>query len=225
MMTFLEALSVQRPANRSDSAIHHVGRGNDVGPGTGVRQRLPHQQVEGSVVLDLAVLDDAAVAVVGVLAQAGVGDHQQVRGLVLDGPYGFLHHAAVGVSFRAYRILGLGDAKQDHARDAQAPDDLGLPGRAVHRELRDAGHGGDGLLLVPPRADEQRIDEVPRTQRGLAHEIAQQAGPSKSSWPGYGKCHGCLLSWRPSTSLRYAQDERFDGAIHDDPVIVESTNA
>ena len=74
----LEAALVERLADRRDAAVHHVRRRHEVGAGHRVRQRRLRQLRDGRVVEDLVALDDAAVAVRGVLAEADVGHHEQV---------------------------------------------------------------------------------------------------------------------------------------------------
>ena len=74
-----EALAVELGADRADAPVHHVRRGDDVGAGARVADGGPREQLERGVVVDGAVVaQDAAVAVVGVLAQAHVGDHEQL---------------------------------------------------------------------------------------------------------------------------------------------------
>ena len=68
-----------------------------VDAGARVRERGLREQFERAVVVDVAVgVEDAAVAVIGVLAVAQVGDHQQLRQRVLDRARGALHDA-VGI--------------------------------------------------------------------------------------------------------------------------------
>ena len=118
------AVVVERRADRADAAVHHVGRRDHVGAGLRVGQRrvgqprqrsrrCPHPPPSRAV-------ERAAVAVVGVLAQADVGPQRQVR----------TTRAAVAASAcgdrarrdrprRALGILAVGDAEQDHARHAE----------------------------------------------------------------------------------------------------------
>ncbi len=88
---------VERLANGGDSAIHHVGWRDDVGPGFSMREGRAGQQLQGRIVLHLPPLHHAAVAVTGVFAQADVCDHQQVRHGVLDGPDRLLDDPILGV--------------------------------------------------------------------------------------------------------------------------------
>ena len=55
-------------------------------PGVDVADRRPREQVERLVVRDLAVAQDAAVAVRRVLAEADVGDQHELRVLGAERP-------------------------------------------------------------------------------------------------------------------------------------------
>ena len=68
----------QLGADRGDAAVHHVARADDVGAGLDVRDRGAREQLERGVVVDLLAAQDAAVAVRGVLAEADVGEQQQL---------------------------------------------------------------------------------------------------------------------------------------------------
>ena len=118
-------------------------------------------------------IDHAAVAVGGVLVEAGVEDHRQLGDRLLDRAGRLLHQAVVVPGVGADRVLLLGDAEQDHRRDAEAGTPWLRPplrrprpatGRASTRWLADALAGDD----------EQRVDEVvggegvSRTRRRMA---------------------------------------------------------
>ena len=73
---------VEPAADRPDHAVHHAARGDHVGPGLRVADALLGQERQRGVVVHVepaaALAQDAAVAVVGVLAEALVGDEQHV---------------------------------------------------------------------------------------------------------------------------------------------------
>ena len=87
------AFGVECGADRCDTSVHHVAGRHDVGTGVGVARGGAGDQLDARVVVDLAVHDNAAVAVVGVRAQAHVGDHDQVRRGVFDRADCGLHDA------------------------------------------------------------------------------------------------------------------------------------
>ena len=91
----VEAGRVEPRADRADHAVHHAARRDHVGPGLRVADALLREERQRRVVVDVelaaAVVQDAAMAVIGVLAEALVGDEQ--------------HVGAVGLAQRAERLL------------------------------------------------------------------------------------------------------------------------
>ena len=159
-------------------------------PGRGVGDRGAHEQLERGVVVDVAVLaHDAAVAVARVLAQAHVGHDEQVGVGLLDRADRELDDALVVVGARALLVLVVGDAEQQHGRDAEGGGGARLLDGVGDREALDAGHRGDGLAAVGAVDDEQRVDEIARLERGLAHEVAQDAGLAQPAQARLGKGH------------------------------------
>ena len=107
---------VERGAQRADAAVHHVARRDGVGARLGLRDGGARQQLERQVVVDDAVgAQHAAVAVRGVLAQAQVGDDEQVRVGGLDRARGELDHALVVPRARALLVLGAGSPNSSTA--------------------------------------------------------------------------------------------------------------
>jgi hypothetical protein len=88
-----------------DPAVHHVRRGHHVGTGLGMGQGRPGQKIQGTVVVDGMAVHKAAVAVVGILAQADIGDHASSGSAVFDGANGPLDDAVFGVGLGAQRGL------------------------------------------------------------------------------------------------------------------------
>ena len=175
-------MAATRPSIMSD------GR-HDVGPGLGVAHGHLGEQLEREVVDDLAVLHHAAVAVVHVLAQADVGDHDQLGHLVLDGADGELHDAFGVVGAAGRRVLVRGDAEQQDGRDAEPLDLAHLGQQVADRELVAAGHGGDRPLDVLAVRHEQRVDEVVGRERRLAHHATQRGRAPQPPHAVGGKVH------------------------------------
>src|SRR5690242_6576380 len=96
------------------------------------------QEFQGGVVVNIAVLDDAAVAVVGVFAHADIGDYRQVRYLLLQGPDRFLDDPGIGVGVAADSVLGFRNSEENDRRNPQLMDLLGLGDDIL-----------DGLLVDP----------------------------------------------------------------------------
>src|SRR3989441_1143875 len=168
------------PAELAGGADHRVLAGHPVGGQQHpelelrVRDRGAREQLQRRVVAHGAVLDHAAVAVARVLAQAHVGDDEEVGHRVLHGAHRLLDDAVVGVRLRAARVLLRRDAEEKHAGDAHAGGVLALLDQLVHREAVLTRHRRDRLAHAAPVHDEQRVDEVVDRQRRLAHELAEQ---------------------------------------------------
>ena len=174
-MSFL----VQRFPDDTHAAVHHVARRHDVGAGARVRQRLAREELERLVVVHLSVDEYTAVPMIRVLAHAHVGDHDELRELALERAHGLLHGPFVVPRARAHRILLLGNAEQQHA----AHPKLGRGGRVAHhlvdRRLRHPGHRRHGLAHAVAGSNEQRQDELRRSQQRLANERAQGLGAAE----------------------------------------------
>ena len=99
----LEFVVVEFAADGGDAAVHHVGGSDDVGAGARVREGLLGEDCERGVVGDFAVFDDAAVAVVGVFAEADVGDDDEIEIGFADGFDGALDDA-LGVRWSLRRV-------------------------------------------------------------------------------------------------------------------------
>ena len=89
----LKSVFIEHFSNCADAAVHHVRRRDNVGAGARVRKRLLRQNLECRVIRHFSVLDDAAVAVIGVFAQADVGNDQQFQIGLSNALDGALHHA------------------------------------------------------------------------------------------------------------------------------------
>ena len=126
---------------------------------------------------------DAAVAVVGVLAQAHVGDHEQLGQRLLDRARGQLHDALLVPRARALLVLlararRTASPRRSRARRPRAPRST----RCGDRQALDARHRRDrlaGAARTSGLGHEQRQHELAGAQLGLAHEPAQ-AGASRA---------------------------------------------
>ncbi len=172
------------------ASVHHVRRRDHVGTSPRVRQCLFREEVQRGIVVHIAVDDDAAMAVVGVLAQADVSNEQQIGHAFLDGTHRLRDDPGVTVSARAHTVFLLGNTEQDHGGNPEVVDALAFFDRTVHRELYDARHAGDGLTDPRARDDEQRHDQVVDAQPRLtdhAAEVLVLAQPARSI---LGELHG-----------------------------------
>ena len=121
-----------------------------------MRQRGAHELTDGRVVDNRPVDQQAAVAMIGVLAEADVGDDQRAWHLALDGANGRLHRRLRIVRRRSHIVLVLGQAEQQHARHAVGLRRGGFLHRFIDREVEDAWHRPDLAAHALALADEER---------------------------------------------------------------------
>jgi len=119
------------------------------------------------------------VAVIGVLAEADVADHGDVR-LGVDPADRALDDAVGGVRTAPLGVFRLGDAEEDHGLDARLPDLRDAVDRLVDRHALVTGHRLDGDALVGRRVDEHGRDQVRRREGGLGDERADAVGPESA---------------------------------------------
>ena len=86
-------------------------------PALGMADGLLAEQLERRVVVDVdsaaSLVDHAAVAVVGVFAEADVGDHEQVGRGFLRGFDRLLHDALVAAGIAARRRLSFAECRTE----------------------------------------------------------------------------------------------------------------
>jgi hypothetical protein len=124
-----------------------------------VRDGGAYQLIDGRVVHDLAVDHDAAVPVVRVLAEADVGDDEELGQLALDGADRGLHWRFGIVGVRSDVVLVLGNAEEQDAVDAVGLRRCGFFDRFIDRQVADARHRGHFAADALALADEQRQHE------------------------------------------------------------------
>ncbi|OQC23584.1 MAG: hypothetical protein BWX71_02025 [Deltaproteobacteria bacterium ADurb.Bin072] len=157
----LEPVLVELLPDDTDTSVHHVRGGDDVCAGPGMGECHGREHLQGIVVADLSlVVEDAAVAVVRVLAEAHVGHDQELRGGILDAAHGLLHHAVLVVGRGAGGILHTGDAEQEDSRYPLRGDLPGKRGQLVGGVPELTGHGLYGLLEGRAFLDEDGVDQV-----------------------------------------------------------------
>ena len=154
---------VEPGPDRSDLAVHHPARGDDVRPGVGLGHGDARIQLQRGVVVDRAVaVEHPAVAVVGVLVDTQVGHQHDLLGKVSEVAEGELDDALRVVRLATRRILGDRHPEQDHPAHPERHEFVDLGAQAGAGVLDDAGQRVDRLWLVDPLAYEQRGDELRR---------------------------------------------------------------
>src|SRR5439155_10371959 len=147
----------------------------------GLRNGDLAEKVHRRVVVDLAVLNHAAVAVVGVLAQAGVSDHQQLRHGPLHRPRRLLHDPLLIVRLRAGLVLRRGKTEENDAAEPEPPRPLRVLHQLVERGLTDARQRGDFPPDALPVACEQGPYELRGHEMRLLHQAAQRLRAAQSA--------------------------------------------
>ena len=184
-------------ADRADAAVHHVRRGDDVGPSGGLDERLRDELLGGLVVEDIArLVGQAVVAVRGVGVERDIGQDTDLGHRVLDGADRAAHEV-VGVErflahFAAQVRRGVGE--EGDARDAEVAGFAGAVGEAIDRPAADPGKRRDRLLPALPLGDEQGPDEIGGREVVLGeHGADPRSGPAAAHadcWEG-GLGHAC----------------------------------
>lgn len=98
---------IENAADLRHATVHHVRRGDHVGAGLGVGKRRLGQKVQRGVIVHGVPVDEAAMPVIGILAQADVGNHDQIGKLVLQGLDRALDNSVLGVGLGAERVFFL----------------------------------------------------------------------------------------------------------------------
>ena len=173
---------------------------------------LLDQERQRGVVVDVDAAADfgqrTAVAVIGVFAEAQVGDHQELGRDSPGDPDRLLDDAVIARGGRAACVFVLRDSEQEDRRDAQ----LGRFGdrfaEPVERELVLAGHRRDFTPEVLAVIDEKRIDQVVDGKTRFADQVAQSRMTAEAAWPMKritGRRAG--RSWRRFPAMPKASDE------------------
>ena len=191
-----QLLVVERRAQHTDPAVHHVRRRDDVRAGAGVADRRPREQLERLVVEHASAgVEHATVPVVGVLAEAHVGDQEQLGLGLLDRGARELHDALVVPGRGAPPVLVGGEPEEQHTGEAELLRAAGLGDRAADRKALDAGHRLDRLALsfAERLADEQRQQQPRGIEIGLVDELAHRLRRAQAAHPRYWEGHACSV--------------------------------
>ena len=110
-------------ANGAHPAVHHVAGRDDVRAGLGVAGSGAREEFQSGIVQNRgarwSALHDAAMAVRHVFAKADIGDDQQLRQFSFQGAHRLLHDAVGGVRAGGAVVFNVGNAEEQHCRDAR----------------------------------------------------------------------------------------------------------
>src|SRR5262249_35284046 len=153
------------------------------------------EQLERRIVRDVPSFDDAAVAVIGVLAEADVGDEDDARDFLsklLEGP---LHDAVRVPRAGSARVLRGRDAGEDDAWYTFVPGRLRLLDQGVGRKVVSPRHRRDLPSHPLPLAHEERVDQVRGDDLGLADHGAEEIAVTEPPGTLIGIAHLRRSGW------------------------------
>ena len=145
--------------------------------------RRAHEQLDRSVVVDLVAVDNAAVAVGRVFAEADVGREHELGEAGAQFPKRALDDPVVVVRARALFVLLLGNPEEQHRRDPEPDQRLRLIDERVDRALPDSRQTLERVDDALAGTGEEWHHEVAEVEPCLPHEGAQAARPAQAPEP------------------------------------------
>ncbi len=185
-----ETRVVQGAANRLDLAVHRCRRGDHIGAGTGGGHGLLAEVDQCCVVVDMSTVHHAAVAVVGVFAEARVGHDDHFRHGVLDNRGHARNQAAFFPGVAAVRVQVVGHAECHHRLDPGTGKTLDLTGQFLLGDSHHARHTGDRYEVVDFFFDENRQHQIVEGKFGFLKQATQLRGAAQATWAGLGELAG-----------------------------------
>mmetsp|Transcript_66113 Transcript_66113/g.131132 ORF Transcript_66113/g.131132 Transcript_66113/m.131132 type:complete len:391 (+) Transcript_66113:420-1592(+) len=168
-----ESVRVERVTDSADTAIHHVGRGDDVAARACLHDGLLAQLLDRVVVENFAVLDNAVVALARIRVERDVGADDRIGQRILEHCNGARHDPIriVGLltSVGLECVVNLGE--NDERAHTILVCILRLGDHALQAVALTSWHGGDrhvGLVVM----NEERVDEV-----GGRHDVLTNHAP------------------------------------------------
>ena len=162
---------VERLPDGGHLPVHHPAGGDDVRSGLRLGDGGPGVELDRVVVDDMpASVEDAAVPVVCVLAEAQVRYHQEIGALLQAGDR-LLHDSVPPVGSRSDGVLLRGDPEHQDGSDPAllyAGRDPVEPGQGMRGHPR---HGVRGSRLGQRLVEEHREDQLVLVETRLAHQV------------------------------------------------------
>ena len=190
--------AVEPGTQRRDLAVHHRAGPYEVGAGLGVHDGGGRQSRQRAVVVDFLSIENSAVAVRRVLAQAHVSHQREGQSFTTQPAQRLRHRAAWIVGARSLRIFGFGDAEQQDTADAEVGQARRLAQREVGRQPEVPLQRRDLMAVVVSVDHEQRSDQLrwvdtgfsdERAQRGVCSQAPGSLGPGRDD-----RCFGNQLT-------------------------------
>ncbi len=177
-------------ANRAHLAVHCCRRCDYVSPGAGGGHGLLAEIDQSLVVVDFVVVHHAAMAVIGVLAEAGVGHHDHFRHGVLGNARHARDQTVFAPGVAAVGIEMMGHAKGHHRLDAGTGIALDFAGQFALGNALHAGHAGDRHEVVDVFLDEDRQDQIVQAELGFLEQTAQARIAAQTAGTCFGELTG-----------------------------------
>src|SRR6185437_11737717 len=157
-----------------------------------VRQRHFRQNLDRRIIQNFLTLHNAAMPVIGVFAEANVGNYKQFRPCFtncLDSP---LHHARSDIAFASLFIFVLRQPKKDHRRNAQVRDFAYFLKELIDGLLCNTRHRAHINAHALPGTHEHWVNQSCGRRPGLANEIPNRFAAPQTSRPVSRKTHACF---------------------------------
>ena len=131
------------------------------------------------------------MAVAGVLAEADVGDKDELFGGfgLLKGVEAPLDDTVLVPGAGGLLVLGFGQAEEEQSTKAEGGGLLGFAHCLVDGEVEDAGHGADFMADALAGAEKEGVDQVAGLKGGFAHQGAQRLSAAEAAHAGFRKTH------------------------------------
>ena len=130
------------------------------------------------------------MTMIGVLAEAEIGDSHHRGHRIAQRPHGPLHDSIVAPARTPHRILPVRNPEEDHPPDPEVGDLSNLLHEHVDGVLIDPRHRGDRAPNPFASHDEERLDQIVDGDRRLGHEPTEGSTAAQSTQSVDGKGHG-----------------------------------
>ena len=170
-----ETFLVEAGADGADTPVHHVGWGNHIRSSARLIERLFDQGAHGGVIGNFIALHEPVMAMACIGVECNIGDHADLRNLLLDRAHGAADQIVGIESLRAALIAQFvfRIGKERNSWNAKCSGLCAGRHRLVNRQALDARHGGDFLPYILAIDDEDRPDQIVGREHILAHQAAR----------------------------------------------------
>ena len=166
------AVFIQLSADSQYPAIHHVRWCNHVRTCFRVRKSGFCEKFKRRIIVHVVSVQDAAVAVRGVLTHADVRDIIHIRYSLLCCPEGSLDNSVAVIGSGANFVLLIGNAEDHDGGDTMSEELFQLHNKGVDAVAVLAGHGRNFFCDTLSFHDKNRIYQRGLVKSGFTHHFA-----------------------------------------------------